>query len=368
MRVVAIATVRNEIDIVEAWVRHTAALADFVVVTDNGSTDGTLEILRELVKEGLPLEVVEDPSLGYHQAERMTRLYREFAWGRFRADWVLALDGDEFVLPSQNGTIIPDEVCAGRPLATALIEYIPNDGEVQAEINPVLRIRRRACANSRAARKVFVPGSCAADAECTIAPGNHHLLHRGQPVMAVAASRPLLAHFPVRSPGQYLSKNATISLQLLGTPNHAPSWGLHNHAPFALLKQDPEAFCRNYRALAFNRDPARPFDTIDEPIDYRGGPLKYTPQIGDVTRGWLSVLHLAESFARRCGEPPALAAPAAEMLHRLAEETRERLQQSWTWRVGRLIVGPFASLRRLFKKKKQPSNTAMASASRTDAA
>jgi predicted transcriptional regulator YdeE len=48
MRLVAITSVKNESDIVEAFVRHTLAASDYLVVLDNGSTDGTLDILRAL--------------------------------------------------------------------------------------------------------------------------------------------------------------------------------------------------------------------------------------------------------------------------------------------------------------------------------
>ena len=62
-RIVAISSVKNEIDIIEPFVGHALAHADHIVVAD-GDTDGTLEILRALQHEGLPLTVVEDPTAG----------------------------------------------------------------------------------------------------------------------------------------------------------------------------------------------------------------------------------------------------------------------------------------------------------------
>src|SRR5262249_25036579 len=96
-RLVAISTVKNEIDIVEAFVRHTMNFVDHLVVADNGSTDGTLEILRGLEAEGLPLTVSVDPSAGKYLSQRMTRLMRE-AVQRHAADWVVPLDADEFLI------------------------------------------------------------------------------------------------------------------------------------------------------------------------------------------------------------------------------------------------------------------------------
>ena len=88
MRSVAITCVKNEIDIVEAFTRHTLALVDHLVVLDNGSQDGTVDVLHALAKEGLPLEIMEDGSPGQYQPQRMTRLMHEHAVARHDADWV----------------------------------------------------------------------------------------------------------------------------------------------------------------------------------------------------------------------------------------------------------------------------------------
>jgi len=63
-KIVAITTAKNEIDIVEAFVRHTLAVVNHLVILDNGSTDGTLAVLRALEREGLALTIIEDPSTG----------------------------------------------------------------------------------------------------------------------------------------------------------------------------------------------------------------------------------------------------------------------------------------------------------------
>ena len=46
MRLAGIAIVRNECDIVEAFVRHNEAVLDRLYILDNDSSDGTLEILQ----------------------------------------------------------------------------------------------------------------------------------------------------------------------------------------------------------------------------------------------------------------------------------------------------------------------------------
>ncbi len=80
MSVVGVSTVKDEADVVEWTLRHMADEVDSLVVADNGSRDGTREILAWLADE-LPLTVVDDPEVGYYQSRRITRLADEAAAG-----------------------------------------------------------------------------------------------------------------------------------------------------------------------------------------------------------------------------------------------------------------------------------------------
>jgi glycosyltransferase involved in cell wall biosynthesis len=52
MTLIAITRMKNELDIIEAFVRHHAHSFDKLIVLDDGSTDGTLDILKALQAEG----------------------------------------------------------------------------------------------------------------------------------------------------------------------------------------------------------------------------------------------------------------------------------------------------------------------------
>jgi glycosyltransferase involved in cell wall biosynthesis len=58
MKLVAVCRVRNEVDIVEAFVRHHCAYFHKLIVLDDGSTDQTLQVLRALQADGLPVVVL----------------------------------------------------------------------------------------------------------------------------------------------------------------------------------------------------------------------------------------------------------------------------------------------------------------------
>jgi hypothetical protein len=97
MKLVMTLLVRNEADIVEDHLAfHLAAGVDFVIAADNGSTDGTTEVLEQYVRDGRLHRIsLADP---FSQIEVVTHLAR-IAATRFGADWVINSDADEFWWP-----------------------------------------------------------------------------------------------------------------------------------------------------------------------------------------------------------------------------------------------------------------------------
>ncbi len=90
--------VRDEADIVDAQIAfHLHAGVDFVIAMDNGSTDGTTEILERHERAG-HLVVLREEGDDMRQQEWVTRL-AQMAATDFGADWVINSDADEFWWP-----------------------------------------------------------------------------------------------------------------------------------------------------------------------------------------------------------------------------------------------------------------------------
>ena len=214
MRLAGVAMVRNEADIVEAFVRHNLGVLDRLAVVDHGSVDGTRAILEALVGEGLRLSVGRNEDVAQRQSEVLTRLARaEFASG---ADAVFPLDADEFLKVRDRALLerMLANLPAGLHAALHWQTYVL-DEEPSAEPNPLRRARRRLAAERHGLLKVILTREFTASNRAIIGPGNHTVLPEGpgqdltkHPVRLarLAPDVAALAHLPVRSAAQLVGK------------------------------------------------------------------------------------------------------------------------------------------------------------------
>jgi len=226
--------IRNDADIVEAFVRHTLRLLDHLFVIVHCPEDGTDEILGALGAEGLPMTLVIDDEPAYLQAERLTWLARR-AHAALPSDFVFVLDADEFLVPDERQSIeaalgsLPPDVPAAR---LAWRTFVPTAEDAPGEINPLRRIRHR-LRDEATIEKVVLTRAFEDDPALVLDQGSHGLLRIGAP----AARLPLpalagigLAHYPVRSAAQIANKTILGYLALLaaGRP-HAEERSLATH-------------------------------------------------------------------------------------------------------------------------------------------
>jgi len=97
MRIVLTLLIRDEADVVAANLDyHAAEGVDHIIVTDNGSRDGTREILAEYERSGA-ITLIDEPPADFSQHRWVTRMAR-LAHERHAADWVINADADELFL------------------------------------------------------------------------------------------------------------------------------------------------------------------------------------------------------------------------------------------------------------------------------
>jgi len=278
MKLVAIAGIKNELDIIEAFVSHHARHFDKLIVLDDGSSDGTFEVLQQLRSEYKDLVVLRQPTIGYRQQEKMTLLLR-MAVNKFGADWVAPLDADEFIEPNQ-GLLLGEVLAAQQPAVYRLRwnNFLwTADLERRDERNPVLRQRFRLPPRAEHSKLLIHRQFANGGSELTL--GNHSLLRADGPVPTQPLDCVQLCHYPVRSIAQYAGKIAIGYLQYLAMPDWDRLNGFHYIKPFRALTDFGLEGITNLMhrdSLFYGRDESEPTDNrlaVEAPLNYVGESL-----------------------------------------------------------------------------------------------
>ncbi|HET9763559.1 MAG TPA: glycosyltransferase family 2 protein [Casimicrobiaceae bacterium] len=210
MRLIGITMVRNEVDVIECFVRHNLGILDGLVIVDHGSFDGTSEVLAKLAAEGLPLRITYDADPAYRQSQTMTGLARQ-ALARDAADFVFALDGDEFLKVESRPALerALGAVPAGMHAAMHWLTYVPDAFGDAAGFGPG-HLWWRLKTERHTLVKVIVGRALLERPTDVIAMGNHAVLSEAawsvQPHARLIQEVVALAHCPVRSRAQFETK------------------------------------------------------------------------------------------------------------------------------------------------------------------
>ena len=184
--------VKNEADIIRMTVLHQLAQGlDAVLVADNCSEDGTLDIVLDLSRD-LPVYVARDTWLAYEQSVKTT-LLADMA-RRAGAEWIVPFDADEFWF-APGGTVA-DYL---RKVRTAVVQARMHNlfplGEVRTGLatETTFRLDTVSCAKEKVAFRSHPMAS--------VAIGNHDVHRAGRRGEGLR-----IAHLPWRSLAQVKQK------------------------------------------------------------------------------------------------------------------------------------------------------------------
>ena len=324
---VGIAVVKNECDIIEAFVRYNLRVLDGLTIIDHASSDNTVAILRRLADEGLPAAVIEHDGAMQTQAQCMNRLLGLIR-GTLSPRFVLPLDADEFLRVAGRSSLLAtlSNCPVGKTPVLPWVTYMPTAADDPTEMDPLRRIRHRRAREPVQYCKAVLTAAQLTDERCQVADGNHLMLDPDErPVPTVAVDGVTLAHFPVRLADQIRAKLCVGRMAMRVSPNREPgqSAGWEKmYSRMATAKLDAPAGLQAFAASYYADEAVEP--VLDPLPDIPYDRFSYADMIR--VDGMGCVVDCFDALAA------ALAGSELANSHRLSAELA-KLRRSTSWRV-----------------------------------
>lgn len=236
--------VRDEADVIPAWLDHHVAQGfDVFVITDNGSEDGTTELLTAFAeREDVVVDLRHDPVHRKQQGTVVTGMARDAATVH-HADWVVNADADEFLLPVDRSLTVRDVFEQLDPVIGAFTVPVVNLTGRLAESGAGLeRLHwrdERPLEDLNAAGLLAPPTTNAihvGDPEVTVVQGNHQVsvANGGEVPDALALE---VLHLPWRSWAQYAHRVEVSGRAYEANPDLTPSPRHHGMRDYRRLQE-----------------------------------------------------------------------------------------------------------------------------------
>jgi glycosyltransferase involved in cell wall biosynthesis len=190
MNIIVVVSTGNDIDIIESNIHHNMQYFSKMVIVDNNSEDGTVEILKELKEEygnRLELNLLSTCSLETYSFETNAAIARH----RDIADYLLVIDADEFLIVKDINELLN--------IKESMVGYIQWKTYIPNKLNHknyIKEMTHRRDSEPEGCHKVIIPSKTAGYTTL----GNHYLhdaFHTRIP--GIFMKKIWLAHFPVRT-------------------------------------------------------------------------------------------------------------------------------------------------------------------------
>ena len=243
-KILSISMVKNEADVIESFVRYNINIFDEMLILDNGSTDDTPKILKQLQNEGLSVVIIKDEYREFEQADKMNMLLKKAVDG-FMADIVVPLDADEFLISSSGGN--PRVILELMDIETFYLAkwktYVPDfsKNEHKKFIPSKMKVVRDD--KFEDFYKAIFPKELVKNYKVELTFGNHDLTYDSKYnniIKRIINNELRISHFPIRSKEQTISKITVGWIYSLYLPNFREGLNFHWKNIFDKLKENEE--------------------------------------------------------------------------------------------------------------------------------
>lgn len=214
-RLIMTLLVKDEADILEQNILfHKRMGVDGFIITDNGSTDSTPQIIDRYTRKGWVLEYIREPSGGYEQKRWVDRM----AWlakTKYKAQWIINADADEFWFPTTGNLKTEPASTHANVLAAEVRNVCPEEGKPYWEWDSTIRevpdLKEYGLSPYSIFSRHYKKVMHRADGYIQISMGNHKvtmLPHRER------QGRLIVYHYPVRGREHFMAKMTNGGKQL----------------------------------------------------------------------------------------------------------------------------------------------------------
>lgn len=247
MRIVTLSKIKNEADMIESFVRYHGEIVDEMFFVENGSTDGTLEILYALREEGYSLTIFDEREAVFDELKFINK-YAGIILREDEVDWLVPIDADEFLYadgrnPREELELWNPDVVYMANWRTYLCDknarerggFVPDRFEVY---------REERC---KEFTKVILPGRLWLKQKMMISRGNHQIV--GIDVQTERTETIMFAHYPIRSGEQFKMQVAVNNIMQRSRWNRLEDEAWHWDEMYHKIKNqdiDLEQISRTY--------------------------------------------------------------------------------------------------------------------------
>ena len=252
-KVFSITMVINEEDLIESFVRYHASILDGMVIWDIGSADNTPSILNELEKEGLPIYIFRPSTEKIINDGRISMLL-QYTLQQFSPDFIFPLDSDEFLFSSKGNHArnVIDSLELNKVYYIKSITYVPQSTDEDTELFIPRRIQHACPEETQKYYKVGLSKDIFLKHNIRFTAGKHDIIATKKSAGAVLKEKTSdlkIAHFPIRSSEQIMSKVTIGWMNTLSRPNHKPGEAFHWETFYNKIKKDRYLFKKDFQEI-----------------------------------------------------------------------------------------------------------------------